>query len=83
MMTRSQRRNRNGEMPRAPAVPALGWFREHRAEAISAQGIERRFQQQEWSPATANRYRALLSLTYLRLELIPLLTPASLRNQKP
>jgi site-specific recombinase XerD len=42
----------------------LGWFREHPAEAISAQDIERRFQQQEWSPATANRYRALLSLTY-------------------
>jgi hypothetical protein len=44
------------EMPRAAAVPALGWFREHRAEAISAQDIDRRFQQQEWSPATANRY---------------------------
>jgi site-specific recombinase XerD len=42
----------------------LGWFREYPAEAIMAQDIERRFEQQEWSPATANRYRALLSLTY-------------------
>jgi integrase len=42
----------------------LGWFREYPAESISAQEIERRFEQQEWSPATMNRYRALLSLTY-------------------
>jgi site-specific recombinase XerD len=42
----------------------LGWLREHPADAITAQDIERRFGQQEWTPATANRYRALLSLTY-------------------
>lgn len=42
----------------------LGWFREYPAESISAQDIERRFEQQDWSPATMNRYRALLSLTY-------------------
>jgi integrase len=42
----------------------LGWFREYPAEGVSAQDIERRFEQQEWSPATMNRYRALLSLTY-------------------
>ena len=42
----------------------LDWFREHPAEAISAHDIERQFEQQDWSPATANRYRALLSLTY-------------------
>jgi integrase len=42
----------------------LAWFREYPAEAITAQDIERRFQQQEWSPATCNRFRALLSLTY-------------------
>jgi integrase len=42
----------------------LGWFREYPAEGITAQDIERRFGQQEWSPATMNRYRALLSLTY-------------------
>jgi hypothetical protein len=29
-----------------------------------AQDIERQFQKQEWAPATLNRYRALLSLTY-------------------
>jgi len=42
----------------------LGWFREYPAEGITAQDIERRFDQQDWAPATINRYRALLSLTY-------------------
>lgn len=42
----------------------LGWFREYPAESITAQDIERRFEQEKWSPATVNRYRALLSLTY-------------------
>ena len=42
----------------------LRWFRDYPADAITAQDIERRFEQQEWSPATANRYRALISLTY-------------------
>jgi len=42
----------------------LAWFREYSAEAITAQDVERRFAQQEWSPATCNRMRALLSLTY-------------------
>jgi integrase len=42
----------------------LRWFRKYPAEAITAQDIERRFGQQQWTPATANRYRALLSLTY-------------------
>ncbi|HTZ73063.1 MAG TPA: site-specific integrase [Candidatus Aquilonibacter sp.] len=42
----------------------LGWFREYPADGITAQDIERRFEQQEWSPATCNRFRALLSLTY-------------------
>lgn len=42
----------------------LGWFREYPAESITAQDIERQFQKQEWAPATANRYRALISLTY-------------------
>jgi site-specific recombinase XerD len=42
----------------------LAWFREYPAESITAQDIERQFQKQKWSPATCNRYRALLSLTY-------------------
>jgi site-specific recombinase XerD len=42
----------------------LGWFREYPAESITPQDIERRFEQEEWSPATINRHRALLSLTY-------------------
>jgi site-specific recombinase XerD len=42
----------------------LRWFREYPAEGITAQDIERRFEQQTWTPATMNRHRALLSLTY-------------------
>jgi site-specific recombinase XerD len=42
----------------------LGWFREYPAESVTPQDIERQFQKQKWAPATANRYRALLSLTY-------------------
>jgi site-specific recombinase XerD len=42
----------------------LGWFRDYPAEGIIAQDIERRFEQEHWSSATMNRYRALLSLTY-------------------
>jgi site-specific recombinase XerD len=42
----------------------LCWFREYPAESITAQDIERRFEKEKWSPATVNRYRALLSLTY-------------------
>jgi site-specific recombinase XerD len=42
----------------------LGWFREYPAEAITPQDIERRFEQEKWSPATVNRHRALFSLTY-------------------
>jgi site-specific recombinase XerD len=42
----------------------LSWFREYPAEAITAQDIERRFESEDWSLATVNRYRALASLTY-------------------
>lgn len=42
----------------------LAWFREYPAEAITPLDIERRFEREEWAPATINRYRALLSLTY-------------------
>jgi site-specific recombinase XerD len=42
----------------------LGWFREYPAESITPQEIERRFEKEVWSPATINRHRALLSLTY-------------------
>lgn len=38
--------------------------REYPVESITAQDIERQFQKQEWQPATCNRHRALLSLTY-------------------
>jgi site-specific recombinase XerD len=42
----------------------LAWFREYPADGITAQDIERRFERKTWSPATCNRFRALLSLTY-------------------
>jgi integrase len=40
------------------------WFGNQSADSITPTEIERRFREQEWTPATANRYRALLSLTY-------------------
>jgi integrase len=42
----------------------LAWFGDKPADAITAQEIERCFQSETWTPATWNRYRALLSLTY-------------------
>jgi integrase len=40
------------------------WFDQDQADSITAREIERRFEAENWSPATWNRYRALLSLTY-------------------
>jgi integrase len=46
----------------------LGWFRERAAADVLPQDIERRLselgEEEELKPATLNRYRALLSLTY-------------------
>jgi hypothetical protein len=42
----------------------LSWFGERAADSITPQMIEERFHAQTQSPATANRHRALLSLTY-------------------
>lgn len=46
----------------------LGWWRERAADSITPQEIERRFneavEQDGWKPATVNRTKALLSLTY-------------------
>jgi integrase len=46
----------------------LGWFRERAAADLRPQEIERRLselgEEEELKPATLNRYRALLSLTY-------------------
>ena len=46
------------------AEKLLSWFRAWPAEAITPQDIERNFEQENWAPATANRYRAMLSLIY-------------------
>jgi integrase len=42
----------------------LQWFGDRPADSISPLEIERRFAEQDWLPATFNRYRSLLSLTY-------------------
>jgi integrase len=40
------------------------WFGERQADSVAPREIERHFEAQGWMPATWNRYRALLSLTY-------------------
>jgi integrase len=40
------------------------WFGDRPAESIGPEEIEQRFAEQDWTPATFNRYRSLLSLTY-------------------
>lgn len=42
----------------------LRWFGDRTADSVMPQEIEQRFSEQPWTPATVNRYRALLSLTY-------------------
>jgi integrase len=42
----------------------LSWFGDRSADSVTPQMIEDQFRAQQWSPATTNRYRALLSLTY-------------------
>src|SRR5260370_29223949 len=48
--------------------PILSWFRDRAADSITAQEIEQRLsksaEENQWAPATINRYRALLSLVY-------------------
>ena len=42
----------------------IEWFGERPADSISPTEIEVRFQHKKWSPATWNRYRALVSLAF-------------------
>lgn len=42
----------------------LAWFGDKPAESIAPSEVEAKFQGEPWTPATWNRYRALLSLTY-------------------
>jgi integrase len=42
----------------------LLWFGECAVDSIAPKEIESRFEMEKWTPATWNRYRALLSLTY-------------------
>lgn len=52
-------RNGHGRMERL-----LEWFGDRAADSITPQEIEAHFREEYWTPATWNRYRALLSLTY-------------------
>jgi integrase len=40
------------------------WFGNMRADALTARDIAEKFENQAWKPATWNRHRALLSMTY-------------------
>jgi integrase len=40
------------------------WFGDRAADSITPREVEAHFQEENWAPATWNRYRALLSLTY-------------------
>jgi integrase len=42
----------------------LEWFGDRAADSITPREIEAYFQAEKWAPATWNRYRAVLSLTY-------------------
>jgi integrase len=42
----------------------LEWFCDSRADSITPTDIEEQFHGERWKPATANRYRALMSLVY-------------------
>ena len=42
----------------------LEWFGNRPADSITASELEQNFAEQDWMPATYNRYRALLSLAY-------------------
>jgi site-specific recombinase XerD len=46
----------------------LGWFRDRSADSVTAQEIERQFEEcierEKWAASTVNHYRSLLSLTY-------------------
>lgn len=46
----------------------LNWFRDRSADSVTAQEIERHFEecieQEKWAASTVNHYRSLLSLTY-------------------
>ncbi len=60
----SRAHKRSYRNDRCRMTKLLEWLGDSPAEAVLAQDIEKHFEQERWAPATANRYRALLSLTY-------------------
>lgn len=55
---------RSAQQDRWRMKKMLEWFGPKRAASIRAKEIEDRFKEQNWAPATWNRHRALLSLTF-------------------
>lgn len=60
----SDKHKRSARNDHARMKKLLDWFGDKRADSITPQEIEEHFAGELWSPATWNRYRALLSLTY-------------------
>jgi integrase len=60
----SDQHKRSAEDDHSRMGKLLEWFGDRAADSITPREIETYFQTEKWSPATWNRYRALLSLTY-------------------
>ena len=60
----SQQHKRSAGDDRSRIRRVLEWFSDRAAESITPLEIEERLRSQQWKPATANRYRSLLSLVY-------------------
>jgi len=60
----SDQKKRSAKDDRCRMSKLLVWFGDREAESITAHQIEERLHLGDWKPATANRYRSLLSLVY-------------------
>lgn len=60
----SDRHKRSARNDHCRMEKLLSWFGDRAADSVTPQMIEERFHCQTWSNATANRYRALISLVY-------------------
>jgi integrase len=55
---------RSAKDDRSRMIKLKKWFGDRQADSITSREIERHFEAEDWTSATCNRYRALLSLTY-------------------
>jgi site-specific recombinase XerD len=64
--SKAHRRTYGDDVARMERI--LSWFRHRAADSVTAQDIERHFEecieQEKWAASTVNHYRSLLSLTY-------------------